>query len=180
MFTLFSKRAIALMAVVLLSAVACGDSGESDATEAPAATQAAPTATDAPGDGAPGTTVAATTTTTAATSSPAGAGTATITVSTGTYELELDGACVMDAAGIMVGAEASSDAATLFVAGAPEAAVIAFDLLSGPDWYAAAAAIAIDGSTMTYEGPAIESSGDASTGSTMSVTVVCAEIEGGG
>jgi len=98
------------------------------------------------------------------------AGTATVTVSAGTFELDLDEACVISDVGIA--AVASSDQATLYLAGPREVAVMGFGLSSGEQWSVAAAPVVIDGTTMSYSGPAMGPGAD----STISVQVSCDEV----
>jgi hypothetical protein len=95
-------------------------------------------------------------------------GTATVTVSAGTYELQLEEACVISEVGI--GAIARSDEASLLIAGPQEIAVVTLQLSSGEMWSAAAANVAIDGTTMSYSGPAMAPPEE---DSTISVEVVC-------
>jgi len=96
-------------------------------------------------------------------------GTATVTVSAGTYELQLDEPCVISEVGI--GAVATSDEATLSIAGPQEIAVVAFELSSGDAWFAAAAEVVIEANTMSYSGPAMGPGSDA----TITVQVFCAD-----
>ena len=96
-----------------------------------------------------------------------GAGTATVTVSAGTFELQLEEACLISDIGIS--ALASSDEAFLMIAGPQEIAVVTVELSSGDLWSAAAAAVVIDGTTMSYSGPAMGPGTD----STISVEVFC-------
>jgi hypothetical protein len=100
-----------------------------------------------------------------------GAGTATVTVSAGTFELQVEeDSCIISDVGI--GAIASSDEASLFIAGPQELAVVTVELSSGDLWSAAAAAVVIDGTTMSYSGPAMGPGAD----STISVEVFCNEV----
>jgi hypothetical protein len=97
-----------------------------------------------------------------------GFGSATVTVSAGTYELQLEEACVISEVGI--GAIASSDKASLLIAGPQEIAVVTLELSSGEMWSAAAANVVIDGTNMSYSGPAMAPPEE---DSTISVQVVC-------
>ena len=96
-----------------------------------------------------------------------GFGTATVTVPAGTYELQVEEACVISDVGI--GAMASSNEASLFIAGPQEIAVVTVELPSGELWSAAAANVVIEGTTMSYDGPAMGPGADA----TISVQVFC-------
>jgi hypothetical protein len=71
---------------------------------------------------------------------------------------------------IGIGAIASSDEGSLLIAGPQEIAVITFELPGGEMWMAAAANVVIEGTTMSYSGPAMGPSG---TDSTMTVQVLC-------
>ena len=99
---------------------------------------------------------------------PGGSGIATVTVSAGTFELQVEEACVISDVGI--GVTASSSEGSLTIAGPKEVAVVVFDLSSGDQWSAAAANVVIDGTTMTFSGPAMGA------GSTISVQVFCADV----
>jgi hypothetical protein len=99
-----------------------------------------------------------------------GAGTATVTVSEGTFVLQVEEACLISDIGI--GAVASSDEASLSLAGVEGAVNVGFELTSGDLWLVAAANIAVDGSTMSYSGPAFGPSGD----TVIDLEVVCDEL----
>jgi hypothetical protein len=103
-----------------------------------------------------------------------GAGTATVIVSAGTFELEVEDACVISVVGI--GVVASSDQGSMTIAGPAEIAVVGFELTSGEAWFAAAAEIVVDGNTMSYSGPAMNPN---ESDSTISVQVVCNDVVGG-
>jgi len=91
---------------------------------------------------------------------PSGAtGVATVTVPEGTFELTLDEACVLSEIGIS--ALASSDSTSLMIAGPAEIAVVVVELSGGDQWAAAAANVEIDGTTMSYVGPATGPGGSA-------------------
>ena len=68
--------------------------------------------------------------------------------------------------------DGSSDEATLSIAGPQEIAVVGFELSSGDAWFAAAADVTIDGTTLSYSGPAM----GPETESTISVQVFCDEV----
>ena len=155
--SLFTRFALgALLMVVFVTA--CGDSDSTVATETPAA----PTTQDGGGgDGGSGGGEDGGTS--------GGFGTATVTVSSDMYELQVDEACVISDFGI--GAIASSAEASLLIAGPEEIAVVTFELSSGEMWSAAAADVVIDGTTMSYSGPAMGPEAD----STISVQVFCDE-----
>ena len=149
---------IGLLAIVVLTiaVTACGDDATATPTSAPVVTTSQD---DAGGDG--GTT-------------SGGSGTATVTVSAGTFELEVEEACVISDIGI--GAIASSAEASLFIAGPGDLAVVGFELSSGDMWSAAPAAVEIDGTTMSYEGTAM---GPGASDSTISVQVFCDDVVSG-
>jgi hypothetical protein len=142
------------MAVIV---TACGDDGSTDPIETPIVST-----TQSGGGGDEGSEGAED----GATSE--GAGTATVTVPAGTFELQVEeGSCVISEVGI--GVVASSDEATLLIAGPQEIAVVTVELSSGDLWSAAAAAVLIDGATMSYSGPAMGPGAD----STISIEVFC-------
>lgn len=147
----------ALLVAVILTG--CGDGDSTVATEAPAV----PTnESDGAGDEGSGNGDGGGTS--------EGFGTATVTVSAGTFELQLEEACVISDVGI--GAVASNDEASLMIAGPQEIAVVTVDLSSGDAWSAAAAAVVIDGTTMSYSGPAMGPGADP----TISVQVFCSDV----
>ena len=148
------------MIVIALVLAACGGNDSSD----PTGTSAVPTTQDADGgaggsdgdddEGGSG-----------------DAGSATVTVSDGTYELQIEEPCLISEIGI--GVIAGSDEATLTVAGVEGAANVGFELPSGELWLAAAAPIVIDGTAMSYSGPAI---GPETSDDTISLQVFCDEL----
>ena len=147
--------------VIVLVLAACGGDDSSD----PTGTTAVPTTQDANGgdggsDGGSG-----------GGGGSGDAGSATVTVSTGTYELQLEEPCLIS--GIGIGAIASSGEATLSVAGIPGATNVGLELASGELWFAAAAPVEIDDTTMSYNGPAI---GPETSDDTISIQVFCDEL----
>ena len=76
---------------------------------------------------------------------------------------------------IGIGVIASSDDASFMIAGPQEIAVVTLELSPEELWSAVAADVVIEGSTMTYSGPALAPSGE---DPTMSVQVACEEVTG--
>jgi hypothetical protein len=152
LFALFAVGAL-LISVIL---TACGDDDSTVPTETSAVTT---TQADGGGDGGSGNGEDGGT--------AGGFGTATVTVSAGSYELQVEEVCVISDVGI--GAVASSDEASLLIAGPQEIAVVTVELPSGELWSAAAAEVVIEGTTMSYSGPAMGPEAD----STISVQVFC-------
>jgi hypothetical protein len=139
--------------VMALSTVACGDDDTDPLSGASIATT---TQTPEGGDTAP------------TAQEPVGEyGTAMVSIPEGTFELALDEQCVLTEVGI--GALASSDYASLMIAGPEEIAVVVVELPSGELWSAGAANVTIDGNTMSYAGPATGPGGTAE----ISVRVDC-------
>jgi hypothetical protein len=162
---------LVLSAVVLagLGLAACGgDDDGSDATETddsaePSQSSGVPTTQDGDGDGDDEGSDGG--------DSGGAPGSATVTVSAGTFELQLEEACLISDIGI--GAVASSDDASLTLAGIEGAVNVGFELSSGDLWIVAAADVVIDGSTLSYSGPA---SGVDEPDSTISLQVSCDEL----
>ena len=158
---------IALLAagamLISVTVTACGDNGGGDTTETPTV---APTTAiggevgDGSGNGDGGGTAG-------------GFGTATVVVSAGTYELQLEEPCQITEIGI--GVIASSDDASFMIAGPQEIAVVTLELSPEELWSAVAADVVIEGTTMSYSGPALVPPGE---DPTMSVQVACDEVTG--
>ena len=138
-------RLVTTIVVMGLAVAACGDD---DAT--PPSDGAIATTTQASGDGG----------TAPADQEPSGVGgDATVTIPEGTFGLALDEPCVLSEVGI--GVLASSDDATLMIAGPQEIAVVVVELPTGVSWSAAAASLMIDDNALSYTGPAMGPSGTA-------------------
>ena len=81
-----------------------------------------------------------------------GYGTATVTVSAGTFELQLEEACMVSDNGI--GAVASSGDTSLMLAGIPGFVSVGFETSPDDVWVVPPSDVVIDGTTMSYSGAA--------------------------
>lgn len=150
--------AVVAFSMAVMAGAACGG----DSSEEPAATTAAPGASTT--IGATGSTTAQPASSSPGTAAGTGAGTGSITVDAGTFELSLSD-CLLGAGGTsaftIVGA--TPDGKFEFSAGGVAGATtIGFEEVgTGTVWVVAGGAPTIDGSTFTYDGPALKTSGGA-------------------
>lgn len=134
----------AAIVVMGLAVAACGDDDAAPPVDVATTSAQAP----AGGDTAP------------TAQEPSGAGgAATVGIPEGTFDLTLDEPCVLSETGI--GIIASSDSASLMIAGPQEIAVVVVELPTGTVWSAAAASLTIDGNAVSYTGPAMGPGGTA-------------------
>ncbi len=104
-----------------------------------------------------------------------GYGTATVTVSAGTFELQVEEACMISDIGI--GAVASSGDKLLTLTGIPGFVAVGFETSPDDVWLVAPTDVVIDGTTMSYSGTAdVLAAGVQAEDSPIDVEVFCDEV----
>lgn len=107
--------------------------------------------------------------------SSGGYGTATVTVSAGTFELQVEEACLISDIGI--GAVASSGDTMLTLAGIPGFVTVGFETSPDDIWLVAPTGVVIDGTTMSYSGTAsVLAAGVQAEDSPIDVELICDEL----
>lgn len=102
-------------------------------------------------------------------------GTATVTVSAGTFELQVEEACMISDIGI--GAVASSGDKLLTLTGIPGFVAVGFETSPDDVWLVAPTDVVIDGTTMSYSGTAdVLAAGVQAEDSPIDVEVFCDEV----